>query len=158
MAKKKDDHWRIQFTVNREDALDLHGHIDFMNRWFHGLIWCDGTWNKHSNLVIDRTGTAYTVVKATARSQGLDKPYPRDEELLIFTSILKTVIVRAKDFFSYGGRLVNGGRYGEGFWNSYDEYLEEFALASFSAEDWNDACIRNYITFIYHEKMDKTEV
>lgn len=128
--------WIVQFKSTGEE-INLYNHIDFMQRWWPGLIWVGGAYSKTSNILMDTTGRTYLFSKVTARSQGLDKPFP-SEPLFLIDAFDTIVIVTEQSFYAYGKKLLNSGKKGQNFWGSYLKYLMEFALVTYTREEWED--------------------
>lgn len=139
--------WSVQFEIHPSPSINLHEHIAFTHRWWKGLIWMAGVWPKYSNIIVDRTGITYTFRRVTARSQGMDTPFPTESLLLVETPG-NVVICTESSLWNYGRRLMAEGRYGRNLWDSYLNYLTEFSLVTYSREDWDRLQAEGHVTLI----------
>ena len=142
--------WNARFEI-QPVQFDLFNHIDFHHRWWPRVIWMDGVWPKHnSNIVVDVTGQTYTFRQVSVRSTGMETPFPTESLYLIETPNTVTVCTYAS-FWSYGGKVLAERRKGERMWPSYLHYLMEFALVTYSREDWDRLRAEGHITIVENQ-------
>lgn len=138
--------WITQFRFSK-DELNLYNHIDFVQRWWPGLIWLQGNYSKTSNIIMDTTGHTYIFSRVTAKSQGMATPFPAESLFLVETHDAVTVVTE-RSFYSFGKKLLAEGRMGRSFWPSYLDYLKEFALITWSRQEYDKYVQEGNITFI----------
>lgn len=146
--------WNARFEI-QPVKFNLHDHIDFYNRWWPKVIWIDGVWPKHnSNIIVDITGQTYTFCQVLVRSTNMDTPFPTEALYLIETPSTVTVCSNSS-FWSYGKKVLAEGRKGERMWSSYLNYLMEFALVTYSREDWNRLQVEGHITIVENQNKQQ---
>lgn len=139
--------WNARFEIQPVE-FDLFNHIDFHHRWWPDVIWMDGVWPKHhSNIVVDVTGQTYTFQQVTCHSTNMETLFPTEQLYLIETPSTVTVCSYSS-FWSYGKKVLAEGRKGKRMWSSYLHYLMDFALVTYSREDWNRLQVEGHITIV----------
>ena len=142
--------WNARFEIQPVE-FDLFSHIDFHHRWWPDVIWMDGVWPKHhSNIVVDITGQTYTFQQVACRSTNMETPFPTETLYLIETPSTVTVCSYSS-FWSYGKKVLAEGRKGKCMWPSYLNYLMEFALVTYSREDWDRLQSEGHITIVENQ-------
>ena len=104
-------------------------------------------WPIHHNIVVDLTGQTYTFRQVTARSTNMETPFPTEQLYLIETPSIVTICTHTA-FWNYGKKLFAENRRGERMWPSYLHYLMEFALVTYSREDWDRLQAEGHITIV----------
>lgn len=138
--------WNTRFEIQPVD-IDIHNHISFFDRWWPKILWMNGVWPTHHNIVVDFTGQTYTFRQVTARSTNMETPFPTEQLYLIETPSTVTICTHTA-FWNYGKKLFAENRRGERMWPSYLHYLMEFALVTYSREDWDRLQAEGHITIV----------